>query len=319
MPRKKTPAQKLASGSKLNKKPESPLKSFIQLLAHHPDLQESANLVEDYSIQDWQSRDDHDYYKEKLKKDALKGQYDRSTETLTRLQTERDQSDSFVEQDDPKSRKPFWEWDPIDMVSITLTNIFMSLSMFMGAANVYAILMATGEDVFLDNPVLAACIAAIMPSASFALKCYASLIEIDRTRKRLINYLLASLAVVITLWIGLFAYTFEGVSSFSFDPVETGGWTTGLQLLGEFLISTSLGVYATKIAARYQTPHIATSVRHQARSQAVMDFLPEHEALEARYAEACARVERLEADRAKHVSEQLALFYDLHRRHQMLD
>lgn len=69
--------------------------------------------------------------------------------------------------------------------------------MGMGAANIYANLMAAGEPVFLEQPWLAVCLSALVPCGSTALKFISHFFDHAYTKKRyaLGVYVLTILAI----------------------------------------------------------------------------------------------------------------------------
>jgi len=246
---------------------------------------------------------------------------------MTRLKKERDQTDKFNAMDDPDNRLPVWQWALKDGLAYIITLIFMVTVMAMGGANVFAILMSSGNEVFLENPTLAITIAALMPAASHVLKSFTSLIKLDQIRERYTMVIFALATITTFVWIILFATTYEGISSGidldkMLEPDSSGAantWMTACQLLGEFFISAALGIHAANIGAKYGSPRIADSIERAARDLAVLSFEPEYKKTADRYAELSGQNATFEAQQAKYVNEKVAAFYDLCQRQHSLE
>jgi len=326
MPRKKTVADQVGSAIDDSKSPTK-FKDFKRKLLNYPDAKEAAKWVAEHAESDWDERYGAEHQRIKVWLKEAEQEYQQSLAEITRLKQERDQTDKFKAVDDPNNRIPVWKWPMKDMFTYVMTLSFMATVMAMGGANVYAILMSSGNPVFLEQPGLAITIAALMPAASYVLKGFTSLIKLDELRKRYTLSIFSLATLTTFIWIILFATTFDGISSgFDMDSLleadatnTASKWMTACQLLGEFFISAALGIHAANIGAKYGEPRIADNTERAARDQAVHAATPEHKKISDRYADLKGQDAMFEAQKSKFVNEEVAEFYDLRSRQHSLN
>lgn len=153
------------------------------------------------------------------------------------------------------------DWSTYDkfIAGTALTACIMLLTL--GVANVASTILSSGIPIFLEQPWIAWMLGGLVPAGSFTLKFFYHLFRLDRTRWFYALSVYGFSVVLITLWVFLFAITFEGATgAIDWDSLgnESGhGFLdklrTGVQILGEICIGASLFLVIDRIHTRYSS------------------------------------------------------------------
>lgn len=219
----------------------------------------------------------------------------------------------------PISKKA-WELDDIAKLIFILPALLTTLCI--SFANVLANLKASGEVVFIEQPILAVYIALLSPAGSIAMKFIGDIFKTDRAKKRYATWVYTITATVFVLWIVAFSQQFHGVSSgVDLDAIVDGDGGKGsqlvlLQLLSEVLVAASLALAAQTILSKYYAPTQKRNPAYIALEQRRDEHLAAHEKLRDERNQTHARLVELRAARQAFVNDYLADYAALLARYQ---
>lgn len=240
----------------------SPLSASTDVLRnmlYHSDEKTATSMVTSYAAHSFDKSDDGKSLniKEQFMRD-LEAQLAQDEAVLQKLYDKRKGLKRHIKSplNADKSFTPFSKWSFYNQFMFSGLLLLIPTSMYVGAANVYSNLMASGEPVFLESPHLAIAISLVVPTGAAALKFVTNLFENQSTKKRYSLAVSGAMALSFVAWSIVFAMNFTGISGgFDFDSLgeSDGGkgmWLVWLQLISEILISASLVISAEDI---YQT------------------------------------------------------------------
>jgi hypothetical protein len=146
-----------------------------------------------------------------------------------------------------------------DQYQLWLYGVLTLLLMYVSFQNVYAILLATGEVVFIEDKYKAMAIAALAPAVSTAIKNLPNFFYSVGHKHACERAIYGVTALSAILWIGLFAYSFEGVSGgmpdlsdLSLEGDTVAHWQTFSQLWVEVMCAASLFIRFNSLLDRLQ-------------------------------------------------------------------
>lgn len=161
----------------------------------------------------------------------------------------------------------FWHWQPRHQVSVIGYGTAALVALGCSWISVKASLQDSGLPIFINEPMLAAFMAAIAPTASIAIKSVGSLVKHESAKKKIRTalYLMATLSFVG--WVALFSTKFEGLSG-DFDPFAApdpvaGQAFTMLQIITEVLVGAALFMNLEAITAIYSPEYFTANLRHE--------------------------------------------------------
>lgn len=216
--------------------------------------------------------------------------------------------------------KRVWALDDIAKLIFILPALLMTLCI--SFANVLANLKASGEIVFIDQPILAVFIALLAPAGSISMKFIGDIFISDSAKKCYASWLYLLTAIVFVLWIVAFSQQFHGVSSgVDLDALINGDSGKGsqlvlLQLLAEVLVAASLALAAQTILAKYYAPNRKKNPVYIALEQRRDEHLSSHTKLRDERNDTHARLVELRAARTAFINEYLAGYAASLARHQ---
>ncbi len=293
MPKQKSAqSQLIAMSAKQSGKSAAlpPATDFMRNMLHYPDPQIAAQIIrEQAGLEFDQSEDGMQLERCFLDQVDIGARYDASGLKLKQLKdklhnTRQFVKSSIVSEDASPKVKPFWRWRALDQMSFMLLIVSLIAAMGMGAANVYANLMASGEPVFIQQPGLAICLSLLVPTGSSALKFITVFFEYDRTRKRYALGIYTLTLITMMAWSIAFALNFTGVAGgMDWDSLgdsnNSGAILVWLQLSAEILIASALFLAAEDIYCKYNPDQTCESLDYLAADKALKNYHKEHEAV----------------------------------------
>jgi hypothetical protein len=130
----------------------------------------------------------------------------------------------------------------------------------MGAANIFSIILGSGTPVFIENPQLAWMLSALFPIGAFALDFFKRHLSSDRANLIYIRLIFGITALLLLIWVILFALVFGSPASSSLDfekimePSSNDHLATALtivQLLCELLVGSLLFSISGDLLVKY--------------------------------------------------------------------
>ncbi len=214
---------------------------------------------------------------------------------------------------------PFSEWRGRDKGVVIFSLMSAVVVLMMGAANVYANLMGSGNPVFIEQPILAYFLSALLPASSVALKFVAEIFTSDRTRRFYVQPMYALTVMAILAWTVLFAMSFHGISGgIDLDSLgetdHTASAFTGIQLLAELLVGFVLCHVAADTYSRYAPDAYIRNPEYTKIQAELKAYKEDHDRLHVeRNAKRSSLVE-LTASRDCFINEMAALYQSMRRR-----
>ncbi len=220
-------------------------------------------------------------------------------------------SAAFHSDSEEHSAIGFSQWRRQDQVLIALTCISLIIAMFMGAANIFTNLMASGEPVFIENPTLAMCLSALAPLGAMALKFVSSSFEYYQSKKRYTTFINVLTALSLLVWSILFSLSFTGVaSSINFETLDeetgTGSLLVWIQIVAEILVASALFLAAEDIYIKYAPDTYVENLEHINISRALKAHMIKHERLRDERNANHGSIVQLEAERQAFINERIA-------------
>lgn len=262
---------------------------FGQKLVRHPDIVAAATMVETQTALEFGAQDGALLERTKHELDELDARHKASAATLEELEKQKAGTDPYVKtcvmnsgMEDEKIR---WrDWRTKDQVMLGVTVIFLILAMVMGAGNVYANLMSSGNPVFLDDPWLALMLSTLLPIGSAAIKFVTNPMTVDSTRKRYVLCIYSLTVLSLAAWSVLFAMNFTGVSGgIDWDSLgesnDSGAALVWAQLIVEMLAASALFLAAEEIWIKYSPDWYTDNLKYLSLEKSLKNHLIAHEKL----------------------------------------
>lgn len=242
-------------------KPLSWMKDYIPKLLNLPDLKDAAKMVGEQARHVWQKYLGPALERIQLEITALEEDIAKSDARLSALiaklkATKRYVCSELLNGDGPNQYVPFSHWRVRDKVVFIVALGGAVIVLMMGAGNVYANIMGSGNEPFLSAPYLAALLCALLPAGSIALEFVADTIKSAEGKALYIKTIHGLTVVALLAWTALFAWTFHGVSS-QLTVADLEGSSTAaialtwVQLLAEMLVGVVLFQVAADISSKY--------------------------------------------------------------------
>lgn len=211
-----------------------------------------------------------------------------------------------------------------DLITTWVLGISAVACLLAGASNVFSNLMASGNDVFIENPWLAIALSSLLPIGSLSIKQISSFFDFDRTKKRYTFVIYGLLIIVVIIWSVLFALEFPGIST-SIDvgdllvSSKRGSSLVWAQLATEMLAGSALFLAMERIAIKYKPNYLIENPEYREAVRAVASHAAQHEKLRARAAHLEGEIARLKADRQAFITYHITILTErrslLHQAH----
>ncbi len=261
MPRAKSAADKLViGGGTAPPKPiaQSLVSDFIKNMLLHPDVKEAKSIIREHAGREFNKDRDGDKLESlRLAQVRIKKDIDDIDTELKELQIARSKTSREIPSNNIGKKIRLLNWDKADLLSSGLLLTALITVMIMGWSNTYANMMASGEPVFLEQPLLAMCIAALVPCASMVFKFISQFFSYGKSKKHYAQSIYGVTLLVILAWTVLFALKFQGAAS-GLDPDAIlegdggkGAILTWLQLVCEILVAGALFLALEDISLKY--------------------------------------------------------------------
>ncbi len=237
------------------------IREFIRMLLDHPDLKEAKKMVAEHAKLLWKKTWGAELESVKLDVKTIESSFAKASDIHSSLTNKLRNTKAYVPAASVYGEKdskgiPFADWQSKDKVIVVLSLIAALVVLTMGAANVYANILGSGNPIFIEQPYLAVIISMLVPTGSIAMKFVTDKFESDRT-KAMYTKTLSFLAVLALLtWTVLFALNFHGLSAdIDFEGMgetsPTASALTWIQLLAELLVEFVLCQTASDTYAKY--------------------------------------------------------------------
>ena len=302
--------------------------SFIRKMLHYPDPKEAAQIIAEQAGLEFDQRIHGELEQLKLKQQELDARFKFSKARLETLEEKLHNTRQFVKSarglEDDEPALGFTSWDGYDQISIILISLSLIAALALGAANIYANLMASGEQVFIDQPWLAVMLSTLVPAGSTAIKFISNIFEYERSKKRYTHLIYVLCTISLLVWAVCFALNFNGASgSIDWDSLsdETSGKGTmlvGVQIIAEILIAAALFLAAEDIAHKYSPQLLRESLDYTCAHDALNAHIASHEELREIRGITHARRVELEAARSSFINEQIANYLAIRSRQNII-
>ncbi len=230
-------------------------------------------------------------------------------------------TDPFVYMEDPHTKKtdskPFKEWGLADKVGLCLCLAGAVATAGIGFSNVYAAMMASGEPIYIEQPLLPALTACSLPLASLAIERLNHFFKTDQTKHRYTLGIFSSTAVFAILWVLAFSTQFSSAGG-DIDLmaiVESSGGKSDhlvrVQLLLEVFTASSLGLAVDSIVRRHSPDNQNDSPQLVKHEKAFETAKAKFDEVDVELNDCLGRIAFLDSERdhtiLHHVSDHLAV------------
>ncbi|MCB1935511.1 MAG: hypothetical protein KDF59_06180 [Nitrosomonas sp.] len=184
----------------------------------------------------------------------------------------------------------------------------------MGASNVFSIIMSSGNPVFLDEPRLAWMLSGLLPLGAFALEFFKRHLQSDRSKRIYTITIFALSAILLLVWVVLFALVFgsPGDDSLDFDKLlkpagedHLGQAFTMVQLLAELMVGAALFTSGADLFAKHSPTRLVESPDYTDAVALLNQMKKDYAPIAANIHHKKARSELLEHAKGLFVSEQM--------------
>lgn len=322
MPKKQSTQAKLiamSEGDNLRAKSSAPSSSFTQKMLFYPDRQVAAQIVGEQAKLTFDQDEGAELVKLELERDEMNDRYKNSCALRDQLEEKLRNTKRYVKYytlhtEKQDERVSFSGWRKQDQISIVVLLISLGVAMVMGAANVYANLMASGEPIFLEKPSLALFLSLLVPTGSAALKFISNFFDYDKTKKRYALGIYILTALTLLTWSVCFAMNFAGVSGgLDLDALVEGDNGSGVllvwtQLAAEILVAGALFLAAEDIWNKYQPELYTESLEYKNIESALKKHLTIHDDLREQRNKVHMRIHELTSKSQAGENESIAEF-----------
>jgi hypothetical protein len=235
--------------------------NFIRMLLNQPALKDAVKLVEEQARLVWRKYFGLELERLQLEIAALEERLIPSDARLSALMSKLKSLKASISSETLNGEAvtqyiPFPHWRPKDKSTVVLSLFTAVVVLTMGAANVYANIMGSGNGIFIDEPYLAVLFSALLPAGSLALKFITDAIESAQVRSLYTKALHVLTVLVLLAWTVLFALNFPGTAAhFTFDDLESSNALsialTWNQVVADLLVGGVLFQVAANVYAKY--------------------------------------------------------------------
>ena len=228
-----------------------------------------------------------------------------SRKTLQTLESQLAGTNALIRSPTCEARITFLHKDRSDQISLVLLSACLVLMLVMGSANTYSNIMASGEIVYLEQPWLAWCIAALVPAASTVFKYVSHFFDYEKTKKRYAVVVYVLTIISVCAWAVLFAHTFNGVAStldwntFSSSDGGKGSAMVILQMASEVLIAAALFLAIEGINIKYNPNVLKNNPDYAEITKALNKHKADHDQISQKRNAAHTELTRLKNERQK--------------------
>lgn len=219
---------------------------YIRRILPHPDKKEARKLVAEQANLMWNKFYGAALEQAKLDVKAIENVYAESCDILNSLTKQLSKTKPYIPAakvfgEGDNNYIPFSKWRPIDKVILILSVSAASIVLTMGAANVYANILGSGNPVFIENPALAFFLSLLLPASSLAMEFVSGRLESDRSKAIYSKSLYGLMVLSVLSWTVLFSLKFHGLSqSIGLDDLGESDLAssalTWIQLVAEMLV-----------------------------------------------------------------------------------
>ncbi len=318
------------SGNALEPAKEAPAaSSFTKKMLHYPDSKEAAQIISEHAGLEFEQSEGKDTEKLKALQTDFDARFKAANDRQEALEDKCKNTNQYIKSNqspnqDENSPSGFFQMSGYDLLSIALLFCAIPVTLFMGAANVYSNLMASGEEVFLKQPYLAVFIAMLMPAGSTAIKFISNFFDYQNSKKRYALSIYGLTAMALLTWSVFFSIEYTGVASgidLNIDEHSTiyGSLLVWIQLLAEMLVSAALFLAAEDIYLKYSPNYYRESLDYINAKKALDDHQPAFEKLRDLRCQNIADIAVLSAKRQIHMNESMAGYMALRARFKQLN
>ena len=255
--RKSTQSKLIASsGSEFAKtKDQVSSSSFISKMQYYPDPKEASQIIAEHAGLEFdQTPQGKELHEKKALQTDLDERFNVAKAKQATLEEKLKNTKQYIKSGKGDGEnKGFSDMVIYDQFSLCFLFLALPTCLFMGAANVYSNLLASGEAVFIDQPYLAVFISMLMPAGSTAIKFISNFFEYQTSKKRYALFIYSLTTLALLTWSFLFAMSFSGVASdIDWESVgeatnQTDSFLVWIQLVAELLVSAALFLAAEDI------------------------------------------------------------------------
>ena len=325
-PKKKQPMSKRLvprkAPTKRGKKSFQDPQSFTHHMRHFSDIREGAAIVGEQAGHEFDFEFGEEVTKLELLLEEQNELYKTSSGQLAKLEQRKRDTKRWVKSAPLHSgtdngTPKFKDWFLRDQFMVILILIMLPAAMVMGAANVFANLMASGTPIFIEDPWLAVSLSMLMPIGSTAIKFVTHAIHIDYWRTKYCQLIYGLTFLLFIYWGFLFSETYTGATGgLDIDALINGSGSSSsalvrTQLFLELLVASALFLALEDIVMRYYPDMWVSNVEFYVVSQDLKTHLIEHEKLNKSRAETHGRLASLRALRELRVNQAMAAYIDM--------
>lgn len=234
---------------------------FIRMLLNQPALKDAVKLVEEQARLVWRKYFGLEMERLQLEITALEERLVPSDARLSALMSKLKSLKASISSETLNGEGvnqyiPFFHWRPKDKGTVVLSIFAAVVVLTIGAANVYANIMGSGNGIYIDEPHLAALFCALLPVGSLALKFITDAIESAKVKALYTKTLHVLTVLALLSWTVLFALNFPGTSAhFTLGDLE-GSNTLSMtltwnQVVADMLVGGVLFQVAADTYAKY--------------------------------------------------------------------
>ncbi len=297
---------------------------FLRSYLTYQDYQKALKIVEEQARLVWEKHCIAELMRLKLDIKAIENTFLKSSKIMASLMDKRASTKPYLQiaqlYGDGKDKTiPFAKWRSKDKVVVVVSLTSALVVLFMGAANVYANIMGSGNPAFIERPFLGWLIALLLPSGAIAMKFVTDIFGSDKAKARYVKTLNILAVVAMLTWTVLFAQTFDGQSAgidldemLQANPASSA--LTWIQLVTELLVGFVLCQTASDTHAKYaQNSYIRNPERTE--NEAVLEeHSNSHETLRDDLNSRTGRKAEMDAGCQIFVNEMVALFLNMRGR-----
>ncbi len=324
MPRKQHPLDKLVKTigqtAKTQEKPET---DFYTDITEKMQAGQAAEFIRTYAEQDFDQTDEgaelavlEDSYA------VTTTQRDATKQVCASLKKQRDNTPYQIRStpqgdgEQPNKRTPFYKWDVVDQCATVILIFLITAVWGMGGANVYAVLLNSGQPLYIEQPWIAVSLSMIVPAFSACLKFSHHIFIDPKAKHRFAQGVYLSTVLALLGWTIAFSISFQGVNG-EFDWPDLGEETTTdytsivlvwLQLSAEILIGGALAIALTDRVSKYFPNCLMTNPVWLSLDAAYKAECSALDPLDTQYSVDKKRLVRLRNKRQTYVQEKIVKF-----------
>jgi len=292
---------------------------FTHAMLYHPDMNIAVDLISEQTGLKLDHQSNGEIHLIKFEQDEINKSYKTSSAIIDTFEKKKRNTKEYIKSIDTEKEIPFNQWKRKDQIILLFLIPMIFVAMAMGAANIYANLLASGVSTFLEKPWLAIALSALVPLSSISIKFVSNFIEVDRNRRRYSLSIFTLTFGTLMAWTVLFAMSFNGVSGgIDWENIggtsETGSLLVWSQLLLEILMASALALAAEDIYMKYSPDAWAKNMEYVAIEKALKAHLQDHKKLRELRNNRHARLIKLEALRQATINEKTAQYMSLRAR-----